>query len=154
MKPTQKGLKAAEVLSWSFPTSVLLVCENWQLCQEAMGTLNREQILYLGGVEAMKKVAFEFILKNQCAQGRSWGNLEYAKSIHNNSGFSSFLLWNQSVASPHPIPPYMILFQKPNRAYRNSKSICYKRKVKELFFKWFFIHKLDASLQNLLYIAK
>lgn len=48
-----------------------LYVRNWQLCKKAMGTLNREQITVTWGIrKAMKKVALEFILKNQCGQGK------------------------------------------------------------------------------------
>lgn len=42
----------------------------------------------------------------------------------------------------------------PSLQTPEAKSISDEGKVTKLYFKWFFIHKLDASLQNLLYIAK
>lgn len=88
-------------------------------------------------------------------EGKSWGKPEYATPVHTILGVSSFLLLNESPSLPHPITPIYnpIPEIQQNLQTPGAKSISYEGKW-QLIFKWFFIHKLDASLQNLLYIAK
>lgn len=154
---TERSQSSRGTMPGVFLPLYFLYVRNWQLCEEAMGTLNREQITVPWGIrKAMQKVAPEFILNNQCGQGKRLRKPWVCQVYTHQFWVLQLSLVKSIYLKPLLTPSHHIwsYSRNPTEPIETQRVSVTKGKWKRLFFKWFFIHKLDASLQNLLYIAK
>ena len=136
-----------------------LYVRNWQLCKKTMGTLNREQITVTWGIrKAMKKVAPEFILKNQCGQGKRLRK-PWVCQVYTHQFWVLQLSLVKSICLKSLLTPSHHIWsypRNPTRAYRKSKQRVSVTKGKRksyilndsLFINLMQVYKIYCTLPN------